>query len=312
LVPAGLLVFCAVNPPLWHHPIDAFRTHFDLNTHRTLNVPIAFLGRVYDLDHTLPWYNTIVWLVFVTPVPILILGAVGLVHCLRTRDFLSASLVLNWATLMVVRAFPGAPPHDGVRLFLPAFGFWCVFAGIGAHHAWEWSRRQSLARRGVLVRATIVVALAADAVNVARYFPQTLSHYSLLVGGVRGAASLGMEPTYWWDALDGDVLTWLNGHTGPGERIAFSSTANISLLRSWGRLQMVQAPRDGVFKWYVLQNRTAFLAPSDHRLMQTATPAYAKFAGHHPAGSRVPADLNVPLLLVFSYDQYKAAGRAGQ
>ena len=307
VLPVGLVVFCAVNPPLWHHPINGLLTHFELNAHRTLNVPIAFLGRVYDLNHTLPWYNTIVWLFFVTPVPVLILGAVGLVHCLRTRDMLSISLVLHWATLMVVRGVPGAPPHDGVRLFLPAFGFWCVFAGIGAQQAWEWSREQISARRGVFLRATIVLALAADAVNVARYFPQTLSHYNLLVGGVRGAARLGMEPTYWWDALDGDVLTWLNGHTGPDERVAFSSTANISLLRAWGRLRPAQAPRDGVFKWYVFQNRTAFLAESDRRLMQNFVPAYTKFAGNHPAGSEVPIDLNVPLLFVFSYDQHKAA-----
>jgi hypothetical protein len=310
IVPIGLLAFCAVNPPLWHHPIDGLITHVRLNLHRDLNIPVAFLGRIYDLYHPLPWYNTIAWLVFVTPVPVLVLGGVGLVACLRKHDAFSISLILHWATLMVVRAIPGAPPHDGIRLFLPAFGFWCVFAGIGAHLTWEATRRFSHARRGLLVRTAMVVALAADAVNLARYFPQTLSHYSLLVGGVRGAASLGMEPAYWWDALDDDVLTWLNENTEPGARVAFSSTANISVLRGWGRLLMAQAPRDGVFKWYVLQNRTAFLAPSDQLLMQRFTPAFKKFAGHHSAGSRIPPDLDVPLLLVFSYDQYRLALRA--
>ena len=312
IVPIGLLAFCAVNPPLWHHPIDGLITHYRLNLHRDLNIPVAFLGRIYDLHHPLPWYNTIAWLVFVTPFPVLVLGGVGLIACLRKHDALSVSLILHWATLMVVRAIPGAPPHDGIRLFLPAFAFWCMFAGIGANSTWEATRRYSHARRGLLVRTAILVALAADAVNLARYFPQTLSHYSLLVGGVRGAASLGMEPAYWWDALDDEVLTWLNEHTEPGARVAFSSTANISVLRAWGRLQMAQAPRDGVFKWYVLQNRTAYLAPSDHLLMRRFTPAYQKFAGHHSAGSRISPDLNVPLLLVFSYDQYKLALRASE
>ena len=136
---------------------------------------------------------------------------------------------------MVVRALPNAPPHDGIRLFLPAFGFWCVLAGIGAQRVWERTAAARTERR-LLIRAATVPGLVAGAVNVGRYYPQTLSHYNLLVGGVRGAAALGMEPTYWWDALDAEVLDWLNTHTAPGERVAFSSIDNISMIRNWGWL----------------------------------------------------------------------------
>jgi len=144
----------------------------------------------------------------VTPLPILFLGLIGLGCCLRRRDAPSISLVLHWATLMIVRALPGVPPHDGIRLFLPAFGFWCVLAGIGAQEVWDTSVRLADRTRTVLVRAAMIAALLAGAVNMERYYPQTLSHYNMLVGGVRGAAALGMEPTYWWDSLDSDVLTW--------------------------------------------------------------------------------------------------------
>ena len=158
------------------------------------------------------------------------------------------------------------------------------------------------------MRAAVVIALAVGALNLARYFPQTLSHYSLVVGGVRGAAGLGMEPTYWWDALDSEALTWLNDHTKPGETIAFSSIANISLLRDWGRLLPAQADRRrDVFKWYVLQNRTGFLGEADRLLIRTVKPAYTKFAGHHMTGNAVPPDLDVPLIFVFTYDEYNAA-----
>lgn len=313
VLPVGLLTFCLVNPPLWHHPLDAMVTHFRLNLDRvhTFNITIAFLGRVYDMRHPLPWYNTIGWLVLVTPVPLLVLGAIGLTHCLRVRDAISISLVLHWATLMVIRALPNAPPHDGIRLFLPAFGFWCVFAGIGAQRMWHASRTKGPLRSPLLVRLAIVIALAADVITVARYYPQTLSHYSLLVGGVSGAARMGMEPTYWWDALDTDVLTWINENTEPGAAVAFSYTSNISQLREWGRLRPPQADlRRGVFKWYVLQNRTGFLGEVDRLLMRTIQPAYTKFAGRRPAGSPVPADLNVPLLLVFTGDEFKAAMHA--
>jgi len=307
IVPVALLTFWAVSPPLWHHPIADFRFHAGRNLERTLNVPITFLGERYDMDRSLPWYNTIAWLLMVTPLPILILGVIGLGCCLKRRDGPSISLLLHWATLMVVRALPGVPPHDGIRLFLPAFGFWCVLAGVGAQQVWDTSSHFASVSRSMLARTVMAAALAGNLVNLARYYPQTLSHYNLLVGGVHGASRLGMEPAYWWDSLDADVLTWLNDHTEPGARVAFSASANISILRGWGRLHPVQAPRGGVFKWYVLQNRTAFLGDPDRRLLASATPALVKYAGYHRTG-QAPWDLDVPLLAVFSFEQYRAAG----
>ena len=49
----------------------------------------------------------------------------------------------------------------------------------------------------------------------------------------------------------------------------------------------------------------------DRVMMQTETPAYVKYAGRHRAG-HVPRDLDVPLLYIYSYDQYRAAIAAGQ
>ena len=115
-----------------------------------------------------------------------------------------------------------------------------------------------------------------------------------------------MEPAYWWDSLDSDVLGWLNDHTDPDARVAFSASANISILHGWGRLRPVQAPRGGVFKWYVLQNRTAFLADSDRRLLASGTPALVKYAGYGRTG-HAPWDLDVPLLTIYPFDQYRAA-----
>ncbi len=315
MLPFALLTFWFVNPPLWHDPLAGLMTHFRLSLNRadTFNIPIAFLGRIYDVRHPLPWYNTVAWLVLVTPMPTMVLGLIGLRDSLGTRAPVSVALLLHWATLMVVRALPGAPPHDGIRLFLPAFGFWCVFAGIGAQRAWDAaSRLKSGVWRERLVRAALVTALAATAVNLARYYPQTLSHYSLLVGGVRGAATIGMEPAYWWDALDNDVLSWLNQNTEPTAAVAFSPISNLSLLHDWGRLRIRDAdPHKDIFKWYVLQNRTGMLTDIDRNLIRTAKPAYTKYAGRHPAAEDVPADLQAPLILIFSYGQYQRAAAPG-
>jgi len=303
MVPVGVVTFYAANPPFWRHPISTASTYVQLNLHRTLNVPMVFFGTTYDLHRPLPWFNTVAWLLIVTPVPLLALGAFGVYRAVRQRDAVGIGLTLHWGTMMVARALPGAPPHDGIRLFLPAFGFWCLLAGTGAQQLWTRAGRPSRVR---FARWAIVVGLAGGAVNVWRYYPQTLSHYNLLVGGVSGATALGMEPTYWWDSLDRETLAWLNEHTAVGERVAFSSTANISMIRSWGQLIPEQADRRGVFKWYVFQNRTSFLADSDRLLMRTRQPAFVKYPGHHQTG-HVPRDLDVPLLFIYSYEQYHAA-----
>jgi len=192
-VPVALLVFYVVNPPLWYSPLDGMREHFGRNLGRanTINITTWFMGNVHSMTRPLPWYNTLVWLVFVTPVPTLAFGIVGLTSCLRSPTPFSITLVLHWITLMVVRAMPQAPPHDGIRLFLPAFGFWCVFAGIGTQRVLDFITRFSSARWRLALRVAIVAALVGNAINVARYYPQTLSHYNLIAGGLRGAATKG-------------------------------------------------------------------------------------------------------------------------
>jgi hypothetical protein len=356
LGPIALLTFYSVNPPLWHHPFLGVVEHFRLNLGRPdvnpfgvgssrlpgqwagqqrppINVlDYAFGPMTHDVRHPYyPWYNTVAWLIFATPVSTLILGIIGLCHCMSIQAGISAaaissstwvpriikrlpepksfSLLLHWIILMIVRALPGAPSYDGIRLILPAFGFWSVLGGIGGQHVSDASHLQHRTSRRFIVRNVLALALAASAINVARYYPQTLSHYSLLVGGVRGAARIGMEPTYFWDALDDDVLDWLNSHTEPNAAVAFSLIAdsNVALLRDWGRLRtQVTDPSWGTrFKWYVVQNRPGLFNPADRVLIRSEQPAYTKYAGHH--GDRVPPDLKAPLLFIFSYDQYQHA-----
>jgi hypothetical protein len=312
ILPLALLIFYLVNVPLWLDPIDGLREHFhrSLDRANTLNITTEFLGETYSVSRPLPWYNTLVWLAFATPLPTLVLGLAGLVQCLFNRTVFSVALILHWITLMIVRALPGAPPHDGIRLFLPAFGFWCVFAGIGAQAALDAVSTGPAIRWKLAVRLALAAGLVANAVNLARYYPQTLSHYSLIAGGLRGAAEKGMEPAYWWDALDTDVLRWLNRNTDPREGIAFSAAANIGFLRDWRGLRPLEAdPRKDPFKWYVLQNRPGLFSRVDRALVREQKPAFVKFAGRRRAGDPVPRDLDVPLIYIFSHDQYQTARR---
>jgi hypothetical protein len=275
IIPVALLTFYTINPPLWHDPIDALKDHFlrNLNRAQTLNISTLFFGQVYNVQNPLPWYNTLTW-------------------------------------LMVVRALPGAPPHDGIRLFLPAFGFWCVFAGIGAQRAFSAITTIPAVFWRTSLRFGLSAALFANAATVIRYYPQTLSHYSLIAGGLRGAAEKGMEPAYWWDGLDNDVLSWLNQRTDPNEAIAFSPISNMTQLHEWSKLRPRDVdPEKEQFKWYVLQNRPGMFTRIDRALIRRETPVFVKYAGRRRAGAGVPRDLEVPLIWVFSSTQYQRARR---
>ena len=148
-------------------------------------------------------------------------------------------IALLWAVLLVVRALPGVPPHDGIRLFLPAFAMLAALAGVGGQTAVQAPRprRRWLRMAAVgLPTAAVGLLLAGSASSVAWYGPHGLSYYNLAIGGLRGATARGMEPTYYWDGLDRRLLDWLHGHTPPGQAVRFAGGPldNLDLLRQSG------------------------------------------------------------------------------
>ena len=301
--PAALAVFLLMNPPLWAQPVDGLTAFFQLNTGRAgmgLNLSTQFLGRMHNLDYPLPWYNTLFWTAVTVPLGILVLAGFGSVAALRHPSDRSADvlILLNWLPLLVVRALPGVPVHDGVRLFLPSFAFLAALAGVGVHDSCLWAARSRLTgwRPRVLVSAALVLISTACLTNLVVYAPQWLSYYNVLIGGLPGATAAGMEPTYWWDSLDASSLAWLDDHTGENEKIRFAAPSpdNLVLLSQWGFLRRGwRSSQPGRYRWYVLQHRPSAWKPRDRWLLENAVPAYRRTL------------LGVPLLSVYEYRDFE-------
>ena len=230
----------------------------------------------------------------------LLVGCLGIFATLKRwrTDRAGILLVCQWATLIVVRALPMAPSHDAERLILPSFAFFAALVGVGIGRALY---RDTLLTPEKIpaqgwAKVAMVIALSAAAFDSITYFPHNLSYYNRLIGGLRGATSLGMEPTYYWDALDDESLAWLHDHTAEGEKVAFGAAppANLELLKRWGRLDRL--PSDpGRFRWYVIQRRPSALQAADVWLIEHQQPAFERsFAG-------------VPLLDVYGYEEYERA-----
>ena len=140
---AGLFVLFLLNPPWWTEPITGVVRFLRSNLTRgqTIPIPVQFLGTVYQTpNQSLPWYNTLAWTVMVTPVGFLLLGLAGIVRAIRQPKAEPLGLLIlgNWILLIALRALPHTPGHDGVRLFLPAFGVLALLVGMGARQVLDW------------------------------------------------------------------------------------------------------------------------------------------------------------------------------
>lgn len=339
-LPTALVVFYLLNPPLWHAPLQGMAAFVHLNTHRGFDVPIQFLGRVYDLRHPLPWYNTLVWTAITVPVGTLALALVGVTDAVRRwrEDRMGVLLVGHWAVLVVVRALPVAPPHDGIRLFLPSFAFLAALAGVGVAAVLRRAgaagagasqlpapntggapapvalpqrnaarRPLAAAPRPRVAAAAMVLLYVGSAASLVWYAPQWLSYYNLLIGGLRGASAAGMEPTYYWDALDRSTLDWLAQNTAEHEKVLFSpcSFETLARLRAWGVLPVEFLPDAlGRWRWYVLQYRPGMWTAADRWLVARCRPVWRKVL--RPGGWG-PWRLDVPLIDIYAFADYRAA-----
>ena len=117
---------------------------------------------------------------------------------------------LSWLTLMIVRALPNAPGHDGIRLFLPSIASLAILAGLGA--GWLGERCRT-GRLRLIATVLIVAAIGECLVGIARLYPYTDSYYNSAIGGLKGAERAGFEVTYYWEAAGPEFLEWARSST---------------------------------------------------------------------------------------------------
>lgn len=299
LLPVAAITLYAVQPPWWFEPIGGPLRFLasNLTRSRTKPVPTMYLGRVHEFS--LPWHNTAVLTVAMTPACVLIAAAAGAIAICRHRRDQAWALIwpLSWATLMLVRALPNAPGHDGVRLFLPSIASLAVLAGWAVGPGWGWLRR---IYAGCLL---CTLALVECLIGIVQTYPYTDSYFSTAVGGLPGAERRGFELTYYWETLGPEFRRWVEAETRRRDvelNILIDET-NPRLMREWGLLP-ASAKLDGLDRTrrpdFVQQRRRSIFFPEDWWLERHGTPSFAI------------RRQGVDLLRVFPFEQYQEALRA--
>jgi hypothetical protein len=213
----GLAVFFAFWPHLWSAPVDHFLGYLGRTTNRPV-IQVWYFGQVLP-DRDVPWHYP--WVMFLVTVPLglHVLGFAGLVGPER-RAWTAPreSLILACAVFpLVVFSIPGVAVYDGERLFSTVFPLWAVFIGRGAEYARVWLSSRWSPRAVGLALAIFFAGQGYDLVALA---PCWLSYYNLAVGGLPGAAKLGLEVSYWGDGVTRTLLAQTAARVPEGEPLA--------------------------------------------------------------------------------------------
>lgn len=271
----GLLVFLAGWPWLWFDTLDHLRNFLATSTER-LALRVQYFGSVYR-DRDVPWHYPWFYFAATVPVGLQLLGAIGVFKAWDLRRADPFPLWLLTAIILLLVVFStNAPVYDGERLFLPVFPIWAVLVGLGADSVWHWSRSRTR-------RIILLAVLAAQGYGVVALHPFGLSYFNLLTGGLRGAEALGMELTYWGDAVDHELLDELARRANPGQTVDLAPTlhhiqpaATMTLPLHTKQITLQAEGSAPAGAWLVVFRRTAYLSPETLKVIQSQPPVFVR------------------------------------
>ena len=273
------LVYVASQPWLWHDTIPRIRERFFDYAHKT-PIGLWYLGHRYFEDT--PWHYPLVMTLFTVPAGILMLLLLGVGTGWRppasasrpTKEALLRPLdrwllmLLGMAVPMVLIILPLAQGYDGVRLFLPAFPCLAVLAGYGFQSLLGFVDRLTAPRRQklLLIALVLIGVLVPPCMDIVRLHPCQLAYYNALCGGLRGAQRLGLETTYWCDALTKPFLEEINRTIPPGSKLRPLSM-NWNLIGYWQERGVLRAdidwPPTGPYDFHLLQCRQGMFTTTE-------------------------------------------------
>jgi len=194
----GPSLLYALWPWLWHDTFARLREYVAFHTgHEYYNM--EFLGRTYWKP---PMPRGYAWLMTLGTVPLvtLALAAVGGVAARKPSP--QRSQYAFWAVSVAMSYAPwlsdGTPIFGGTKHWMTAYPFLCLFAGLGFTKVVA-AGQAMVPRlpRVAVATVAVVCVLVGPCVMTLRSHPFGLSAYTALVGGAPGAASLGLNRTFW-------------------------------------------------------------------------------------------------------------------
>lgn len=205
----GAVVFFAGWPWLWLDPVNHVLKYLGRTTDRQ-TLYCWYFGQRYA-DKAVPWHFPVVMTLFTLPA----WAIIGLLLRVAKNRFDSIEQLLTLLVLfpLAVFAVPNVPVYDGTRLFLIIMPPLALLAARGFAITLLRQRSERFnpqhaspqvtsgpRRLGQVIIWGLLIVVPLPWIMQ----PPAISQYGPLAGGNRGAALLGMEASYWSDALHSD------------------------------------------------------------------------------------------------------------
>jgi 4-amino-4-deoxy-L-arabinose transferase-like glycosyltransferase len=258
----GVALFVMGWPWLWYDTATRWAAHWSTSVTRA-SIQVEYFGRVFA-DRDVPWHYPWFYFLVTVPVGLHLLGLCGLVAGWRTRRESEFPGVLVLSIVLFLTLFSTRiPVYDGERLFLHVFPAWAMFAGLGFARVWERSGRRK--------RVCIPLAgfLLLQGYGLVVLHPFQLSYYNAVVGGLRGAERMGLELTYWGDAVDRVLLDRLAREVRPGDQAALVPTlyqgqGTLTTTANLVRRDVILHDENAAMtaEWLVVSRRRAYWRPA--------------------------------------------------
>jgi len=272
-------------PWLWYDPLGRFSEYLRFYaTHQS--TAVFYMGQKwgYIYGPPAPWHYPLVITAIGTPPWIFALAILGVVRAWAQCKSRSVPMFffLMAAAFIAVCGLPKAPKYDGERLFFGAFAFLALLAGGGYEWVVEglgrWRWLPTPLRRWIRSIAALLflICVGFGIATIRWVHPNELNYFNSLVGGPKGAYERGFETSYWGEAVNEEVIEYLNSLTKPGTKFKPLALNDLAFqnLQGWGLLSSdgVYAAAMEPFDYYILQVRQGFFGNLERALHYGAEP----------------------------------------
>ena len=176
-------------------------------------------------------YFAIFWILVTTPIPILVLSAVGSIFSiyklLKTRNPFYLFLLL-WLIAPIARvSVPKTSIYGGIRQIMEFIPAMAILAGVGAQAILSFPKSQT---KKNLLFLVVMCSFTFTAYELYKLHPNQNLYFNQLIGGLSGAKE--REIPYWGSAYGNTYLqgiNWINKNAEPNARLGLpiSTMSNI-------------------------------------------------------------------------------------
>ena len=227
--PIGLIMLFTLWPRLWYDPAGAFYDYVNFHIQHVHYLQ-QYYGNVLEVP-PFPVSYPFVMTAVTVPVPLLAIFGLGAATLFvgerkRTSLYLKVFIAANLLFPIALIALPNTPIFGGVKHWFISMAFFALIAGYG----FDWLRRRTIAAwegaapvRAFTTTLLCGLILSSGLVSSLRYVNAGTSYYNELIGGSRGAATLGMQRQFWGYA-GGYALDYINRTAPRNATVAFHNT----------------------------------------------------------------------------------------